>query len=150
MKKQKGMSLIELTFVLVIITSLLLMAARYYRTTAMAEKVNSALMTVNAVYTATTAWYDGNGDLAGLSGSALTTLVGQGLLPQALLANNADAWGGKIEVGVTERRVTIGLANVPKAAGQRLVANLTGQAGVVVAEYIPGMNVFKVVFELGE
>jgi len=121
-KKQNGIGLLELMLALAIIAMLMVAASKYYKNTQMARKVQIAVESVQALYTAGERWVQDGGAY----GDAFTiaNLVTDGYLPGDF-ASSANPWGtiAVAAVDTTHFKATFG--TVPFDACNNISAKLT-------------------------
>ncbi len=109
--KQRGIGLLELMLSLAIISILLVMATRYYKSARQAQQVNDAISLVQGIAGATANWVIGEEGYNKLT--SISMLVSEGYLPKG---SERDPWQGKTEVLGTSSTVKVTLNDVPYAA----------------------------------
>ena len=123
----KGFGLLELMLSLAIIVAILLVAGRYYQVTSTSRSVNEAGNIVQAIYTASTTYYDNIGDLP--KDDLMTALTDNALLPANFSYTDfKNPWGGAVEAKSKDKKsITITMTELPDKACNNLVAQLTAR-----------------------
>ena len=148
-KKQKGIGLLELMLSLAIISVLLVMATRYYKTARHGQQVNDGLSLVNATVAASENWVVGKSNYQGID---VQELVNQGLLPADIGdGSSGSPWHTKITVASmnNDSQVEIDLENIPTSACNSLKNKLSQQMDTSTGECgsdPTGVGTFKAVF----
>ncbi|MGB6977089.1 MAG: type 4 pilus major pilin [Gammaproteobacteria bacterium] len=111
---QRGITLLELMFSLVIVLMVLVVAARYYETVRTAHRVNEAVSMVHVIYTASEGWLQNNLDL---SEASMQNFVNNNSVPNNFVtSNNVNPWGGDIKIAIDKSKpmvINITMSNVP-------------------------------------
>jgi prepilin-type N-terminal cleavage/methylation domain-containing protein len=103
LSKQRGVTLIELIFVLTIIVLMLVAVVRYYESTRSAQRVNQGIDVINKIIAAAEHWFMTYKTFQTPSVD-IAALVDQGLLPSSFKTTNANdpnpnnPWRGSISV----------------------------------------------------
>lgn len=96
LRTRKGIGLLELMLALAIISTLIIMATRYYQSVARSQKIAAAVIQVNSMVAAVNRWRQGQ-NLATATFPSITTLVSLGLLPKEWGdGSGINPWGGGI------------------------------------------------------
>ena len=114
-KKQQGVTLLEVLLSLVIIALMILLATRYYLSTNSSRQVNTAskmmVTSINAIDHWRWIYRNIQNPYANLSTKALNDM---NLIPDDFITDNANPWGGKIDIKDKDKKQTeITMTNVP-------------------------------------
>lgn len=122
-RRQRGIGLLELMLSLAIISVLLVMATRYYKSARQNQQVNDAISLVEAIIAASENWVIERDDYNGIN---ISDLITAGYLPRG---SNKDAWHGTATVssGMNPNEITITFAGVPPSACLSLAYKLNNQ-----------------------
>lgn len=90
--RERGIGLLELMLALAIIAVLIIMATRYYQTTARSSRLNDAVTQINGIIAAAEQYRVGAGSFDGLTGQKL---VDMGFMPSS---NLNSPWGTAMEI----------------------------------------------------
>lgn len=94
--KCKGIGLLELMLALVVISTLIVMATRYYESASQSQKLAQTVADIRSVVAAERKWRVGQ-NLATATPPSISTLTSMGLLPKEWGdGSGANAWGGAI------------------------------------------------------
>ena len=124
----KGFGLLELMLSLAVIVAILLVAGRYYQVTSTSRSVNEAGNIVQAIYTASTTYYDNIGDLP--KDDLMTVLTDNALLPDNFSHTDfKNPWGGSVKVETSKdlKSITIKMSDLPDKACNNLAAQLSAR-----------------------
>jgi competence protein ComGC len=141
MKKQRGVSLLELMLVILIVVTMLIAATRFYQTTKENAQAQNALTMVHEIVDASYKWYEANPNFSTIS---FTQLIANGLLPESYSDDKRfNPWGGVVGIGpaANNDRFYITMSKVPADSCNRLKQELSQygltscQAGVFKAEF---------------
>lgn len=129
MKKQFGISLLEVMLSLSIIAIILVMATRYFAITMQSEKTNEAVKILQTVVKASDDWYytyktyqksANNPDIS------IAALINLGMVPKNYVETTANPWGGAIEISPRDaNHVSIQLTEISSPACQNLISVVT-------------------------
>lgn len=96
-RKTMGIGLLELMLALAIIAMMMVAASKYYQSTQVARRVQTAVENVQALYSANERWVQDGHAAAGALGDFMTN----GYLPEDF-ATTANPWGGTITVNALD------------------------------------------------
>lgn len=97
LNKQHGIGLLELMLSLAIIAMLMVAATRYYKTTQTARRVQVAVESTQAIYSARERWLQDGHSYE--SGDLLSNFIGYGYLSSDF-RDKANPWGGSMTAGL--------------------------------------------------
>ena len=118
--KQRGIGLLELMLSLAIISVLLVMATRYYRTTKQNQQVNDAIAQVQAMVAASENWVIGRNDFTGIS---LANLIASGNLPDGSQFNPWHAQN-TVRKASNPNHIIIAMNGLPQSACYNMAEKL--------------------------
>lgn len=123
MQKQKGIGLLELMLSLAIISVLLVMATRYYKSARQNQQVNDAISLSQAIIAASENWVIGKNDFTGIS---VTELINKGYLPRG---SDKDPWHSPtvVTIGSNSNQLKITMQGLPVEACRSLAEKLNNQ-----------------------
>ena len=128
MKKNLGISLLEVMFSLAVIVVLLLAATRYYGSINSSRKVNDGVQQIKTLIGAIDQWRWQSKGIASVVVST-SALAAAGLIPTSFNDANANPWGGIIIVepvtASASGQVKITFSNVPNGDCLNLIDVLT-------------------------
>lgn len=120
--KQRGIGLLELMLSLAIISVLLVMATRYYKSADQGQKVNNSISLITGIAGAAAQYVNAHPDTTALT---IDTLVDQNYLP-ANFKGLKNPWGGDVQLAVSGGSVTVTFTKVFAATCKILESTLSG------------------------
>lgn len=127
-RKQKGLTIIELSLGLAVVLVLALLALRGWNSMQLTKDVSAGVNTINQVYASAQNWRSSRTSFTGVS---MTVLDNLSLTPDAIGdGTGANPWGGDITISAAAgnpSQVTITMDNVPTEAGDNLVDKLQSE-----------------------
>ena len=123
-KKQLGLGLLELTLVLAIIAVILIMATRFYASSAESRKIADASDQVNIIQNAVNQWLLTHSDFSGLNqANVFQDFVNRNYLPPFYVNTPRDPWGGNISAKIDTKTIPsikVILTNLPESSAKKL------------------------------
>lgn len=127
-RKQKGLTIIELSLGLAVVLVLALLALRGWNSMQLTKDVSAGVNTINQVYASAQNWRSSRTSFTGVS---MTVLDNLSLTPDAISdGTGTNPWGGDITISAAAgnpSQVTITMDNVPTEAGDNLVDKLQNE-----------------------
>lgn len=127
LRARKGIGLLELMLALAIIAVLIIMATRYYQTTARSSRMNDAVQQVNAIVAAANNYKVGQGSYTGIDN--IDKLISMGVLPSSA---KFSPWGTTVTVTGASSTVTIKMAGVSSTDCNTILQRLSSNKNIVV------------------
>lgn len=139
--KNLGITLLEVLLSVIVITTLIFAATRYYTTARENAKVMQAVSVINNIANASYTWVEGQPNFEGFGLNGLEILINAKLLPDNYknsddgTSNNANPWKGSIDVSGSgtiapfSSTLKIILYNVPKNACKALNQKISNVGG---------------------
>jgi len=129
----KGIGLLELMLVIIIITSIILGATKYYLVTKTSMRITQSQEIINNVAQAAYKWAEGHTNFSSITNIGI--LVNAGLLPSTYGNNNISPWEGTnpknitVEPNCDGKWIAISLGNLPGTKAQKACSILVAKYG---------------------
>lgn len=142
MKKQAGISLLELVLAIAIVATMIIAATRFYQTTKQNAEAQNSLTMVHEIVDASYKWYESHPNFSTIS---FTELVKAGLLPTSYNDDKRfNPWGGHITIGAGSSydKLLLTFTEVPADPCKKLEQQLQQynavckvDSGIITAEF---------------
>jgi prepilin-type N-terminal cleavage/methylation domain-containing protein len=120
LKKNRGISLLEVLLSLSIIAIVLVTATRYFQLTSFSEKLNDSTSQIQAIRAASVRWLLSHDDFSQIS---IDNLINRGLVPKNF---NFNSWGGPVAVEpAPDNKIKISLYQIPVKACKNLASRFS-------------------------
>jgi type II secretory pathway pseudopilin PulG len=138
----RGISLIEMIFVVAIISVILVTATRYFYTALNNQRINHTVSEIASLVSALQAWDPGNSDFSGLGNQGILNLYNAGFMAKTTdlvvtlgdsngsqsTATLNNAWGSPINVSGVTKKATISTTLNTAAQCQSIANNFSGSS----------------------